>query len=718
MRRFISGVFAVALCLSPFAAGAQPDVASTASRVTYPPAPRGGVIDDYFGTKVPDPYRWLENIDAPETLNWVQAEQHLTRAYLDAIPQRNAIAAHLKKIANYERISVPWHMKNRYFYTHNSGLQNQAVLYTMEGAHGTPRVLIDPNRLSNDGTVALGSNSVSWNARYIAYSTQSAGSDWETWHVRNIATGKDLADALLWCKFSGAAWSPDNAGFYYERFPVPKTGDTYKGALTNEAIYYHKLGTAQSADRFVYSLPAEPKVLFFTSVTADGRYAVITISSNTTINNRISYIDLREPGHPVHKLFDKNDAQYNYVDNAGTRFLFTTTLDAPNTRIVAVDLTHPKSMTTVIPESVYALTDTETAGRRIFASYLVDAHSAVKEYDYAGHFVRDVTLPGPGTADGFGGWPNDKTVYYSFSSYATPPVTYTYNIVNGASTLYKKPRIAFDASQYETKEVFYTSKDGTKVPLWISGRKGLVLDGSHPALLYAYGGFDIPITPRFSSFIVTWMQMGGIYAVANIRGGSEYGERWHHGGMLVNKQHVFDDFIAAAHYLIDRKYTSTPKLAINGASNGGLLMGAVETQQPSLFGAVVAQVGVMDMLRFDKFTIGSSWISEYGCSTCSEEQFQTLYAYSPYQNVKPGTVYPPTLVMTADHDDRVFPAHSFKFAVAMQAAQAGDAPILLRIESKAGHGGGTPISKSIEEYTDVYAFLVKSLGMQLPADFR
>jgi len=718
MRRFIFGVFAVALCLSPFTASAQPDVASTASHLQYPPAPKGDTVDDYFGTKVPDPYRWMENIDAPETVKWVQAEQRLTRTYLDAIPQRDAIAAHLKKIANYERISAPWHMKNQYFYTYNSGLQNQSVLYTMKGAHGTPHVLIDPNLLSSDGTVALGSNSVSWNARYIAYSTQSAGSDWETWRVRDIETGKDLPDALKWCKFSGAAWSPDNNGFYYERFPEPKTGDTYKGALSNEAIYYHRLGTAQSGDRFVYSLPGEPKVLFSTIVAEDGRYAVISITSNTSINNRIYYIDLREPGHPIHKLFDKNDAQYNYVDNVGTRFLFTTTLDAPNTRIVAVDLAHPKHLATVIPESTHALIDTETAGRRIFASYLADAHSAVKEYDYTGHFVRDVTLPGPGTADGFGGWPSDTTVYYSFSSYATPPVTYAYDIVNGASTLYKKPRIAFDASQYETKEVFYTSKDGTKVPLWISGRKGLVLNGTHPALLYAYGGFDIPITPRFSSSIATWMQMGGIYAVANIRGDSEYGETWHHGGMLANKQHVFDDFIAAAHYLIDRKYTSTPKLAINGASNGGLLMGAVETQQPSLFGAVVAQVGVMDMLRFDKFTIGSAWISEYGCSMCSKEQFQTLYAYSPYQNVKPGTLYPPTLIMTADHDDRVFPAHSFKFAAAMQAAQAGDAPVLLRIESKAGHGAGTPISKNIEEYADVYAFLLKNLGMQLPADFR
>jgi prolyl oligopeptidase len=708
MKRLVVACAAIAALLVPglaFAAGAFP----------YPAAPKGDVTDSYFGTVVPDPYRWLESIDSPQTTAWVAAEGKLTRDYLDAIPQRAAIARHLRSIANYEKIGAPSHVGNQYFYYYNSGLQNQSVLYTMTGAHGKPRVLIDPNTLSTDGTVALGTTATTNDAKYIAYATQASGSDWETWHVRSVATGKDLPDTLVWSKFSGASWLNDDSGFYYERYPAPKVGETFKGALSGQTVYFHRLGTPQSADTLFYR-PAHAEDYDGAGVTLDGRYVLVNVSGGSSINNEVYYVDRREPGMPIHPLFPKRDAQYGYVDNVGTRFLFTTTRNAPNTRIVALDLRNPGVLTTVVPEAKEALQGVSTAGHRMFAQYLTDAHSAVKVYDYDGHLIRNVDLPGLGAAAGFDGWPNDTTVYYSYSGYTSPSITFAYDIASGKSVVYRKPKIAFDASLYTTKEIFYASKDGTRVPMMISYKKGLTLDGNNPTILYGYGGFDIPMTPHFSTTIATWLGMGGVYAVANIRGGSEYGEAWHRGGMLANKQNVFDDFIAAAEYLIADKYTSTPHLAINGGSNGGLLMGAVENQRPDLFGAVVAQVGVMDMLRFDTFTVGHGWISDYGCSTCSAAQFKTLYAYSPYHNVK-AVAYPPTLVMTADHDDRVFPAHSFKYTAAMQAAQTGEAPILLRVETKSGHGGGAPIAMTINEWADVYAFLVKNLNVTVPADY-
>jgi prolyl oligopeptidase len=703
------------LTCAAIAALVVPGIAFAAGAFQYPAAPRGDVTDTYFGTVVPDPYRWLESIDSPQTTAWVAAEGKLTRDYLDAIPQRAAIAHHLRSIANYEKIGAPSRVRNQYFYYYNSGLQNQSVLYTMTGAHGKPRVLIDPNTLSTDGTVALGTTATTNDAKYIAYATQASGSDWETWHVRSVATGKDLPDTLVWSKFSGAAWLNDDSGFYYERYAAPKAGETFKGALSGQAIYFHKLGTPQSSDALFYR-PAHPEDYTGAGVTLDGRYVLITVSGGSSINNEVYYVDRNERGRPIHPLFPKRDAQYGYVDNVGTHFLFQTTRNAPNNKVVALDLHDPSALTTVLPEAKQALQGVSTAGHRLFAQYLTDAHSAVKVYDYNGRFIRNVDLPGLGAAAGFDGWPNDTTVYYSYSGYTSPSITYAYAIASGKSTVYRKPKIAFDASLYTTKEIFYRSKDGTRVPMMISYKKGIKLDGTNPTILYGYGGFDIAMTPHFSTTIATWLGMGGVYAVANIRGGSEYGEAWHQGGMLANKQNVFDDFIAAAQYLIDTKYTSTPHLAINGGSNGGLLMGAVENQRPDLFGAVVAQVGVMDMLRFDKFTVGHGWISDYGCSTCSAAQFKTLYAYSPYHNVK-AVAYPPTLVMTADHDDRVFPAHSFKYTAAMQAAQTGDAPILLRVETKSGHGGGAPIAMTINEWADVYAFLVKNLNMTVPADY-
>ncbi len=688
-----------------------------ATALRYPTPPKDGTIDTYYGVKVADPYRPLENIDSPATAQWVQAEQQLTRDYLDGISVRETIATHLKNLANYERVSAPYHVKSQFFFTRNTGLQNQSVLYTMTGAHGAPRVLIDPNTLSSDGTVSLGGTQVSWDAKYIAYATQTSGSDWLTWHVREIATGKDLPDELNWSKFGDAAWLPDNKSFLYPRYDEPAPGQERKAAASNQKIYLHRLGTPQNADTLVYARPDHPLWYLGASVTEDRRYIVLTTNEGTSPNNRVYYIDVRDPKRTVHPIFDSADANYSYLDNTGTRFYFQTTKDAPRGRVVALSLSAPHKMETIVPQNDDALAYVQTAGGRLFASYSVDVHSTVKVYDYRGRYLRGVALPGAGDASGFGGWRNDKTVYYSFSSYTTPTSIYSYDIASGKSAIYRKPRVDFDSSQFETKEVFYKSKDGTRVPLWIFYRKGLKLDGNNPTILYAYGGFDIPITPAFSTFRATWLQMGGVYAVANIRGGSEYGEAWHEAGMLANKQNVFDDFIAAAQYLIDNKYTSTPKLAINGGSNGGLLIGAVEAQRPELFGAAIPQVGVLDMLRFDKFTVGNGWIPEYGCSTCGETDFKWLMKYSPLQNLRPAS-YPATLIMTADHDDRVFPAHSFKFAAAMQSMQKGDAPILLRIESKAGHGGGTPISKSIEQYADMYAFLVKNLDVDVPQDFK
>ena len=688
------------------------------SSFEYPKPPTDATVDSYYGTTVADPYRPLEAIDAPATRSWIEAEAALSRSYLDAIPQRAAIRTRLQSLANYERYTVPFHVRDAYFYFYNSGLQDQAVLYTMRGPNGAPRVLIDPNGLSRDGSVTLGGEFPSWNARYLAYATHVSGSDWMTWHVRDVAGGKDLSDTLQWSKFSTAAWLPNDGGFLYERYPVPVASETLKGALYGHAVYYHKLGTPQSADSVFYYRPEHKNWLYGVQVTDDQRYAVVSVSENDSINNRIGYADLRRAHRmTVRQLLWKNDAQWGLVGNAGPVFYLTTTLGAPNSRVVAIDVRKPGVVRTVVPESRFALQSASFVGGRFILSYLTDAHSSVSVFDAGGRHLRDVGLPGLGTASGFGGFASDRSTFYSYAGWTTPPAIYRYDVATGQSTVYRKPRISFDSARYLTREVFYRSKDGTRVPMMVSYRRGTALDGSTPTILYGYGGFDIPMTPAFSTSIATWLQMGGIYAVANMRGGSEYGEAWHRGGMLGNKQNVFDDFIAAAEYLIAQKYTSTPKLAVKGESNGGLLIGAVETQRPDLFGAAVPGVGVLDMLRFDKFTIGNFWIPEYGCATCGANDFAWLYKYSPYANVRPNTVYPPTLIMTSDHDDRVFPAHSFKFAAKMQADQAGNAPILLRVQLKAGHSGSTTLTQGLDATADVYAFLVKNLNMTLPAAF-
>lgn len=690
---------------------------SASAPLRYPVAERSTYVETYFGTQVADPYRWMENIDSPQTRAWVLAQAKFAQQYMDSIPERAAIYNHVRAAYNYAKRSAPDHHGKHYFYSANSGLQNQSVLYTMDGPSGESRVLLDPNGLSSDGTISVGGESFTRDGSLLAYSLQASGSDWETWHVRNVATGNDYSDELQWSKFSDAAWLPDKSGFYYERYPQPKAGEEFKAASLNQAVYFHKLGTPQPADTLFFARPDHPDWYVGFQLSRDGRYGIIVLSNGTSPNNELSYVDMRDPKHVAHELFPIDKANYSPIDVVGSTLYLQTTDNAPNGRVMAVDLHQPRVERAIVPERNSALQGVSLLHDRFVASYLQDGHSVVRVYDTAGRFIRNVDLPGVGSSDGFNGEREDRYTYYSFSGYTTPNRLYKYDVLTGKSSLYWQPKVKFDAGKYTTKLVFFSSKDGTRVPMEIAYRKGIALDGTNPAILYGYGGFDIPITPRFSTFIASWLDMGGIYAVANLRGGSEYGESWHTAGMLARKQHVFDDFIAAAEYLIAQKYTSTPKLAIRGESNGGLLVGAVETQRPDLFGAALPFVGVMDMLRFDKFTVGHGWVPEYGCATCSAEQFKTLLSYSPYQNVKKGTAYPPTLIFTADHDDRVFPAHSFKFAAAMQWAQAGPGPIVLRVDLKSGHGGGKPISKVFDDYADAYAFLVKNLHMTLPAGY-
>jgi prolyl oligopeptidase len=679
--------------------------------ITYPSARKSDQVDDYHGVKVPDPYRWLEDLDSEETRNWVAAENKLTVAFLNEIPARTKIKDRLTKLWNYERFGVPFKEGNKYFYSRNSGLQNQSVLYTVTSLDGQPKLLLDPNILSSDGTVALSAMSVSEDGKLLAYSLSASGSDWQEWKVRDVETGKDLSDELKWVKFSEASWTPDGKGFFYSRYDEPK-GDSLKGTNYFQKLYYHKLGTPQSEDTLVYERPDQKDWLFGGSVTQDGRYLIITVSQGTDVKTRVYYKDLKSDNAQVVKLLDDFDASYNFIGNKGNVLWFQADLDAPRGKIIAIDITKPEraNWKILVPESKEALQSVSVINHMFIANYLQDAHTQVKIYDSQGKFMREVEFPGIGTAAGFGGKARDKETFYVFTGFTAPSTVYRYDMVTGKSTIFRQPKVDFNPTDFETKQVFYTSKDGTKVPMFITHKKGLKLDGNNPTYLYAYGGFNISLTPAFSVSNLVWMEMGGVFAQPNLRGGGEYGEKWHQAGMKLKKQNVFDDFIAAAEWLIANKYTSTPKLAIGGGSNGGLLVGAALTQRPDLFGATVPAVGVMDMLRFQKFTIGWAWVSDYGSSDNADE-FRALYAYSPLQNIKPGTHYPATMVTTADHDDRVWPGHSFKFAAALQAAQEGPAPILIRIETKAGHGAGKPTSKVIEEIADRWAFLVRILDM-------
>jgi prolyl oligopeptidase len=684
------------------------------SPLTYPQARRSDQVDDYHGTKVADPYRWLEDTDSAETHAWVEAENKLTFSYLDQIPYRQAIRDRLTKLWNYERFTTPSQYGGRYFFQHNNGLQNQNVLLVAESLNAEPRVLLDPNLLSADGTVALAGDAISDDGKLMAYAIAASGSDWTEWHVRDIDTGKDLSDDLKWVKFSGASWTKDNKGFYYSRYDEPKEGTVMRGANYFQKLYYHRLGTTQSEDKLIYERPDNKEMGFAGNVTDDGHYLIIHVWQGTSPKNRLYYKDLAQPESQVVKLLDDFDAQYQFIDNDGPVFWFQTDLDAPRGRLIAIDTRHPEraNWKTLVPQGTDKLEFSNVVNNSFLLGYLKDARTEVRVHDLSGKLLRNVDLPGIGTATGFGGKRKDKETFYDFTSFISPSTVYRYDPAAGKSAVYRQPKVDFDPTRYETKQVFYNSKDGTRVPMFLTYKKGIKLDGQNPVLLYAYGGFDISLTPAFAVRNAVWLEMGGVYAQPNLRGGGEYGEEWHQAGMKLKKQNVFDDFIAAAEWLIANKYTSTPKLAIRGGSNGGLLIGACVTQRPDLFGATLPEVGVMDMLRFHKFTIGWAWTSDYGSSDDPAE-FKALYAYSPLHNLKPGTKYPPTLIATSDHDDRVVPGHSFKFAATMQADQAGPAPVLIRIEVKAGHGAGKSVTKLIEETADTWAFVAHNLDMKV-----
>jgi prolyl oligopeptidase len=687
--------------------------AAQTSPLVYPQARRSDQVDDYHGTKVADPYRWLEDTDSAETKAWVEAEDKLTFRYLEQIPYRQAIHDRLTKLWNYERFSVPEQEGGRYFFQHNNGLQNQNVLLVAESLNAEPRVLLDPNTFSNDGTVALAGTAVSDDGKLMAYAIATSGSDWTEWHVRDVDTGKDLPDDIKWVKFSGASWTKDNKGFYYSRYDEPK-GAMMRDTNYFQKLYYHRLGAAQSEDKLIYERPDNKEMFFGGEVTDDGHYLIITVTQDTSPKNRLYYKDLTQPDSQIVRLLDDFDAQYRFIQNDGPVFWFHTDLDAPRGRLIAIDTRHPEraNWKTLVPQGPDKLEFADVVDNVFLLGYLKDARTEVRVHDLSGAFLRNVDLPGIGTAVGFGGKRKDKETFYAFTSFTAPTTVYRYDPQAGKSAVYRQPKVDFDPTRYETKQVFYHSKDGTRVPMFLTYKKGLKLDGQNPVLLYAYGGFDISLTPFFSVPNVVWLEMGGVYAQPNLRGGGEYGEEWHQAGMKLKKQNVFDDFIAAAEWLIANHYTSTPKLAMRGGSNGGLLIGACLTQRPDLFGAALPEVGVMDMLRFHKFTIGWAWTSDFGSSDNSEE-FKALYAYSPLHNLKPGTKYPPTLIATSDHDDRVVPGHSFKFAATMQADQAGPAPVLIRIETKAGHGAGKSITKLIDETADTWSFVAHNLDMNV-----
>ncbi|WP_457674294.1 prolyl oligopeptidase family serine peptidase [Thiolapillus sp.] len=677
----------------------------TAAAISYPHAPRGGQTDDYHGVRVADPYRWLEELDSAETRRWVEAENRLTENWLKRFPAREKYRQRLTELWNFERYSVPWKEGGRYFFKRNDGLQNQAVVYTLRRLDEKPRVLIDPNKLSEDGTVALKGAAVSPDGRYYAYGISDAGSDWTEWRVRDIETGRDLDDRLQWIKFSGASWSADSKGFYYARYDAPKKGQKLKSVNYFPKLYYHRVGDPQDRDRLIYHRPDHKDWSFSGTATDDGRYLLISVGRGTEQKNLLYFQDLQHPDRGIRPVVEQWQASYEYLGNQGSRFWFLSNDEAPRGRILEIDLENPAraNWKEVVPQGPDTIESASMINDSFILSYLHDAWHKVIIQPLEGK-ARELALPGMGSAGGFYGKRTDKETFYSWTSFNTPNRIYHLDLETGKSRLFKAPKLGFNPDDYVTRQVFYKSKDGTRVPMFISHRKDLKPDANTPTLLYGYGGFNISLTPWFSVSRLVWMESGGIYAVPNLRGGGEYGEEWHQAGTKTRKQNVFDDFIAAGEWLVNNGYTSPKHLGIMGGSNGGLLVGAVLLQRPELFAAALPAVGVMDMLRFNKFTIGWAWESDYG-SPENEEEFRALYAYSPYHNVKKGVCYPPTLVTTADHDDRVFPAHSFKFTAALQAAQGCDNPVLIRIETRAGHGAGKPTSKRIEEAADMLAFL-------------
>ncbi len=671
------------------------------------------VIQNYHGTLVADPYRWLESADLEETRAWVDAQNELSSAYFHAVEERPRITARLKELIDFPRYSVPTKKGRRYFFSHNTGLQNQAVLYTQEGLEGQPSVLLDPNLLSADGTAALTTQAYSHDGSLLVYGVSTSGSDWQEIKICRVADDKDYPETIRWCKFASIAWKHDNSGFYYNRLPEPGSVPEEDQSCYSK-VYWHTLGTFQETDQLIYERPETKELSFSPFITEDGAYLVLIVWLGTDPKNRVYYREVESDG-PFICLLDDFDAGYEFIHNSGPVFYFQTDLDAPRGRIIAIDSQHPEraNWREVLPEQNDAIAFATVVHQQFVVIYKHDAHHEIKRYRLEGEFAGEIALPVPGSIAEIAGKPEDSEIFFTFASFLYPPTVLRYDFPSGKLERWRGPRLNFAAERYETKQVFYPSKDGTRVPMFLTHKKDLVLDGNNPTLLYGYGGFDISLTPEFSSNDLLWLECGGVYAQANLRGGGEYGEEWHLAGMLEKKQNVFDDFIAAAEWLIANKYTSSAKLAINGGSNGGLLVAACMLQRPDLYGAVVCEVPVIDMLRYHKFTVGRYWIPEYGNAEENPEHFRFLYAYSPLHNVKPGVVYPATLIMAADTDDRVVPSHAKKFAATLQATADGAEPVLLRVETKAGHGLGKPVAKIIEERGDVYAFLFKLFGMRI-----
>ncbi len=673
--------------------------------VVYPSTQKNdSIADDYHGTIVKDPFRWLENDTAPEVKAWVESQNDVTFGYLNQIPFRSKIKDRLTEIFNYPRYSSPFRVGEYYFFSKNDGLQNQAVIYYQKGLEGKPEVFLDPNTMSQDGTAAVSLLGASKDGKYMAYSTNMAGSDWQVINVMEIASKTKLQDELKWVKFSGAAWKND--GFYYSRYDEPAKGKELSGKNEFHKVYYHKLGTSQSADKLVYSDAKFPLRYYGAETTEDERFLIISVSQGTD-GTELYCQDLTKGQKDFTLIFKGFDDNANVINNVGDKLMVQTDRNAPNQKIMMIDPAKPteSDWVTLIPEQPDLLQGAGTAGGKLFVSYLKDVTTKTFQYSFDGKKETEITFPTLGTASGFGGKVDDKVIFYSFTSFVYPPTIYKYDIASGKSELFRSSEVKFAPDDYETKQVFYTSKDGTKVPMFIVHKKGIKLDGNNPTLLYGYGGFNISLTPSFSASRLILLENGGVYAVANLRGGGEYGEKWHEGGKLDKKQNVFDDCIAAAEYLINQKYTSPSKLGLEGRSNGGLLVGAVINQRPDLFKVAFPGVGVMDMLRFHKFTVGWGWVVEYGSSD-STSQFPNLLKYSPLHNIKSDVEYPAVMVTTADHDDRVVPAHSFKYIAQLQVSRKNNKnPLLIRIDVKAGHGAGKPISKTIEEQADLWSFM-------------
>lgn len=708
LRRFVFVVIGIGSTFSSFHCYSQD---TGASNLEYPSTKAVEQTDDYHGVKVEDPFRWLEDVDSQDTKEWVKSQNELTFGYLKKIPEREALVKRLGELWNYERYGFPSVHGATWVYSHNNGLQNQNILYKATELDAPKQVLLDPNNLSSDGTTSLAGYEVSGDGKWLAYGLAKAGSDWNTWKVRNIETGSDLADTLEWIKFSTVAWTKDNAGFFYSRYDQPRTESEFTGANYFQKLYYHKVGTSQADDVLVYDRSDEKEWGFRSKVSDDGAFLIVSVWRGTERKNQIFYAPIQPGKIPTKSEFSELlrgfVAEYEFLGNDGDLFYFETDRDAPKRRIVAIDRNQSdeSKWKTIVPESSESIEGSSILQDKLFVTVLQDATSVVRRYRLDGTRLEDLKIPGLGTVTGFEGKRTSKQTFFSFTNYITPPATYLVDLTDGTVKQWRAPKLAFDPTDYITERIFYTSKDGTRIPMILSYKKGFRKNGEGRAFLYAYGGFNISITPTFSPANLAWMEQGGIYAVANIRGGGEYGREWHESAMLDKKQNCFDDFISAAEYLIANQYTNSNRLAVHGRSNGGLLIGAVMTQRPDLFAVALPGVGVMDMLRFQKFTIGWAWVSEFGSSD-EPAQFQNLLSYSPLHNLHPGTRYPATMVTTADHDDRVVPGHSFKFAARLQACQSGTKPALIRIETSAGHGAGTPVSKLIEAAADMWAFVL------------